>query len=341
MTLRACIVGGGGIANAHAKAASSVDEVELEAICDVSEEAAKHFAREYIIPNSYGDLEMMLATEAPFDLATICTWGNSHAELAIKLARSGKVKAILCEKPICLTAVECAEMVDVTRSEGVILAEAFKFRHHPMHLRAKQLINDGAIGELRSLRSTFMTGVNREAIRPEMNWRFDPERGGGATYDLGCYCIHHARFMFGMEPTSVFAVGDFHELCGIDFQVAATLGFPGGASAQLSYGFGLGGGSQEAQMVGTVGRIITDVAWNNEGRPTGIEGRFGGGEEAKFRFQPVDQFALQLRHMVDVLEGRTEHRIPALNSLKQMRVMDAVQESMRSGEVVNLDQEDD
>ena len=340
MTIRACIVGGGGIANHHARAASAVDEVELAAVCDISDAVAKRFASEYFIPNSYGDLETMLASEPAFDLATICTWGNSHAEIAIELARSGKVKAILCEKPICLNAVECSEMVDVARSEGVILTEAFKFRHHPMHLRAKRLIMDGAIGELRSVRSTFMTGVDRRVARPQMNWRFDPDRGGGATNDLGCYCIHHARFMFEMEPTSVFAVGDFHEVCGVDFQVAATLGFPGGASAQLSYGFGLGGGSQEAQMLGTAGRIVTDMAWNNEGRPTGIDGRFGGGEEAKFRFQPVNQFTLQLRHMVEVLERGTEHRISPLNSLAQMRVVDAVLESIRSGEVVHLDQEE-
>lgn len=338
MTIRACIVGSGGIANRHARAATATDEVELAAVCDVSDAVAKRFASEYFIPNSYCDLSTMLASEPAFDLATICTWGNSHAEIGIELARSGKVKAILCEKPISLNAVECTELVDVARSEGVILAEAFKFRHHPMHLRAKRLITDGAIGELRSVRSTFMTGGDRRAVRREMNWRFDPDRGGGATYDLGCYLIHHARFMFEMEPTTVFAVGDFHEVCGVDFQVAATLGFPGGVSAQLSYGFGVGGGSQEAQMVGTAGRIATDMAWNNEGRPTGIDGRFRGGEEAKFRFQPVDQFALQLRHMVDVLERRTEHRIPPLNSLGQMRVMDAVRDSIRTREVVHLDQ---
>ena len=183
-----------------------------------------------------------------------------------------------------------------------------------------------------------MIGSNRTSLTPEMNWRFDPERGGGAIYDLGCYCINHARFIFGMEPTTVMAVGDFHEPCGIDFQVAATLGFPGGRSAQLSFGFGLGG-SQEIHLTGTAGWLKADAVWNNEDRPTGIEGRFVGGEQAKVRFPPVDQFTLQLRHMVDVIEGRAQHRIAPRDGFGQMRVMDAVRQSLRIGELVRLDQE--
>ena len=134
--------------------------------------------------------------EAELDIAIVCTWGAFHAETGIQICDSGRVKAVLCEKPFTQNAAEAAAFAAAGRKNRVLVAEAFKFRHHPMHLRAKAMIDAGAIGGLVGVRSTFCTssGGALKERSPESNWRFNKAKGGGSIYDLACYNIHHARF---------------------------------------------------------------------------------------------------------------------------------------------------
>ena len=206
-TYRVGLVGTGGIANAHGNACQQAPSAELAAICDVSEDALARFGERFDVApeNQYLSLAEMLDAEN-LDIAIICTWGAFHAEVGIQLAESQQVKAILCEKPFTSTAAEAAAFVGAAQENGVLVAEAFKFRHHPMHLKAKELVDSGAIGEFKALRSTFCTGGGGggpETRKPEANWRFNKAKGGGSIYDLACYNIHHARFMFGAEPIRV------------------------------------------------------------------------------------------------------------------------------------------
>ena len=148
--LRMGIVGTGGIANAHANAAAAVDGVELVAVADVSAEAATAFASTHGVPAWYGGVEELTAAEQ-LDVVSVCTWGNVHEVVTCALAESGRVRAILCEKPISLNAA----------ANDVLLAEAFKFRHHPQFLKLKELVDAGAVGEVGALRTTFTTGGSR------------------------------------------------------------------------------------------------------------------------------------------------------------------------------------
>ena len=334
MALRMAIVGTGGIARAHARAAASVEGVDLVAVCDVSVEAAQSFAAEHQVDKYYSDVDSLLQAQE-IDIASVCTWGTSHAEISNQLARSGRVRAVLCEKPISLNAAECADMIATAEETGVLLAEAFKFRHHPLHLKMKELVEHGAIGDVRAIRSTFLgSRTPRHEMRPEMGWEFDPARGGGAVYDKGCYNIHHARFITDSEPTTVFARGERHPVCGIHDQVAILLDFPGGVTAEMAIGYGYCP-SQYAEIHGTEGLLRTEPAWNNENKVTVVEARFDGRRE-RYEFVEQDQFALQLRHIMDCLEQGISHRIQPRNSLNQMRVIDAVFESLESGNPVNL-----
>jgi predicted dehydrogenase len=152
------------------------------------------------------------------EIVILCTWGVHHAETGIRVAQSRRVKAILCEKPFTANAAEAERLLAAARENGVLIAEALKFRHHPMHLHAKELADAGRVpasaasgcGEVVTLRSTFCIPVDAAARRPEKNWRRpqaapDRAQGGGALYDLGCYAIHHARWIFDAEPVRVFA----------------------------------------------------------------------------------------------------------------------------------------
>lgn len=252
--MRVGLVGTGGIARAHANACAQVAEVELVAICDVSDENVQRFGEEFGVAARYIDLQAMLA-EAELDIAIICTWGVFHAELGVEIARSKKVKAILCEKPFTQTAAEARALVDAAKENGVLVAEAFKFRHHPMHLKAKELVDAGAIGQLLNVRSTFCTNVPIANRQPELNWRFNAGQGGGSIYDLACYNIHHARFIFSAEPERIFAA----QVPGVEVDDAAfiTMAFPGGRAAQISVGFNAWG-SQYAEIVGDEGMLYME-----------------------------------------------------------------------------------
>ena len=129
---RVGLVGTGGIANAHGGACQEAPSAELAAICDVSENALAGFGERFNVKpeNRYLSLAEMLDSEN-LDIAIICTWGAYHAEVGIQIAESQQVKAILCEKPFTSTAAEAEAFVGAAQENGVLVAEAFKFRHHP------------------------------------------------------------------------------------------------------------------------------------------------------------------------------------------------------------------
>ena len=333
---RVGLVGTGGIANAHGGACQEAPSAELAAICDVSEDALTSFGERFNVKpeNRYLSLPEMLDT-ADLDIAIICTWGAFHAEVGIQIAESQQVKAILCEKPFTSTAAEAEAFVGAAEENGILVAEAFKFRHHPMHLKAKELIGAGAIGELMTIRSTFCTGGGGggpETRKPEANWRFNKTKGGGSIYDLACYNIHHARFMFSAEPIRVSGASQ----AGMEVDDASylLLVFPGEKTAQISTGFNCAGG-QYAEMAGWGGMLRIDAAWNNGGSPVNIVLQNRDGHKV-IDIDPVNQFALQLEHMCECLKTGQPHRISPESCVNQMRVIDAAFEAMATGRTIEL-----
>ncbi|MCY3787475.1 MAG: Gfo/Idh/MocA family oxidoreductase [Gemmatimonadetes bacterium] len=262
MAYRVGLVGTGGIARAHGKACQRIAEAELVAICDVSEEQLARYGEEFGVAARYTELDAMLH-EAELDIAIICTWGAFHAETGIQICDSGRVKAVLCEKPFTQNAAEAAAFAEAGRKNRVLVAEAFKFRHHPMHLRAKAMLDAGEIGDLVGVRSTFCTssGASLQERTPESNWRFNKAKGGGSIYDLACYNVHHARFIFGEEPERVFAA----QQLGLETDDAASivLVFSEGRTAQISVGFNTFS-SQYAEISGHRAMLRLDQVWNNE-----------------------------------------------------------------------------
>ncbi|MBS13883.1 MAG: hypothetical protein CME19_20100 [Gemmatimonadetes bacterium] len=331
--LRVALVGTGGIARAHATACSQTDRAELVAVTDVSQQSIDHFVNQFPVERMYLELDRMLANET-IDIAVICTWGVFHAEVGKQLTESGSVKAILCEKPFTQTADEAVGLVESARSNGILTAEAFKFRHHPLHLKAREIIDSGALGNLMTVRSTFCTsrGAPVSERKPELNWRWNKAKGGGSIYDLACYNIHHARWTFGADPVEVFATQRPGQ--EVDDGANIHLVFPDGGIAQITVGFDTYS-HQDFDIHGTTGSLRTDAAWNNENRPTWLE-HVSHRLRQRHEFAPIHQFTLQLEHMCDVVEGKAEHRIPPENSIGQMRTIDAIYESFESRKAVAM-----
>ncbi len=123
---------------------------------------------------------------------------------------------MLCEKPLSQTAADAEALIAACRNNGVLVAEGWKFRHHPQHLKAKQIIEGGGIGEVMHILSTFYDRF--EDRRPNTS-RFISSVGGGAVRWMGCYNLHHALWIFGEEPERVYAA----QMKGAEVEDAASV----------------------------------------------------------------------------------------------------------------------
>src|SRR6185437_15461196 len=147
----------------------------------------------------------------------------THLEWTIAAARSGK--HVLFEKPVALTADDAQRMVDTCANEGVRLMEAFMYRLHPSWEAVRQLVHGGRIGQLRAIDSWF-SYFNDDPT----NIRNQLDAGGGALYDIGCYCINLSRLLFDGEPTGISAAVQRDPTTGVDVLASAVLEFPAGTA---------------------------------------------------------------------------------------------------------------
>jgi predicted dehydrogenase len=138
---------------------------------------------------------------------------------------------VLCEKPIAVTSGEAIEMYAAANKVKRVLIEAFMYRAHPQTAMIQKLIAEGAIGQVKEVRTSFCYRVR--------NWhgniRFSADLHGGAMMDVGCYCVSLSRLIAGCDPDRVQAVARFHE-SGVDETTAAVLRYPNGITATFSVG---------------------------------------------------------------------------------------------------------
>ena len=201
---------------------------ELVAVASRHEDRAREFAAEHGIPKAYGSYEAMLA-DPEIDAIYIPLPNHLHKEWTIRAAEAGK--HVMCEKPLGLDAAEAEVMVAAARQAGIIFAETFQWRHHPQGQTARDLVRAGRIGTLRLIEAGFSFMLNR----PD-DVRWNPDMGGGALYDVGCYPISLARYITGQEPAAVTAQAHWGK-SGVDDSVVATLEFPGDVLAVINCGF--------------------------------------------------------------------------------------------------------
>ncbi len=164
-------------------------------------------------------------------------------------------KHVLCEKPIALDAEEARQLIDARDRSGKLVAEAFMVRFHPQWRRARELARDGTIGETRAIQTFF----SYRLLDPD-NVRNRPP-GGGGLYDIGCYAILTARYIFGAEPTRVVATIDWDPKFKTDRLASALLEFPGGRHLTFTVGTQLSA-HQRVTIVGDEGRIEVMIPFN-------------------------------------------------------------------------------
>ncbi len=236
-------------------------DAELVAIASRSLDRAQTMAGQFGAPAAYGSYEELLA-DPHVQAVYIPLPNNLHQPWSIAALRAGK--HVLCEKPIALNAGKAREMQIVAETEGRLLIEALMYRFTPMMRKAMQLIRNGALGEVRAIHSVFSVMMRDDPG----NFRLQAALGGGAMYDLGCYCINVQRMLAGREPHTAWASLTWSHEHDIDI---------GGVGA-LDFGDGLRG----------TFNIGMYVRWDNYFRVSGTEGTleapigFLGRERAPF-----------------------------------------------------------
>jgi len=192
-TVKVGLIGAGFVTDLHAFSFQRyVQNAEVVAVASPTPGKAAHFARERGIPNAFENYRDLLAMK-DIDVITVAIPNDLHAQVTIDAARAGK--HVICEKPLCKTLAEADQMIEECRTHGVLLLYAEELLFAPKYVRAKTLIDEGALGKV------FVAKQWEEHSGPHMPWFWDVNRsGGGVLLDMGCHSIEYTRWVLGKPP---------------------------------------------------------------------------------------------------------------------------------------------
>jgi predicted dehydrogenase len=297
---------------------------QIDAICSRDLTKAREVARELGIPRAYGSYEELIA-DPEIDAIYNPLPNQLHVPWTIKAAEAGK--HVLCEKPIATSAAEAETLIAVAARTGRLVQEAAMVRTHPRWLGAREIVRSGRIGELRSI-TAFFSYFNESPT----NVRHDPAMGGGGLLDIGFYPITLARFLFEAEPVRVVGALEIDPRFGVDRLASAILEFAHGhaiftCSTQLAP-------HQSADILGTRGRIAMDLPWSMpHERPSRLVVEDGArpGQPDEIIFPACDQWGVQSDRFCEAIVAGRPAPIPIEDAVANMRVIDAIFRSAKSG----------
>jgi predicted dehydrogenase len=199
----------------------------LAAIASRELARAREAAKQWDVPQAYGSYDDLIS-DPGIDVVYIPLPNDLHAEWTVRAARAGKL--VLCEKPLTISMAGIDRITAAAHAAGVVVAEAFMYRHHPQTLKVRDLIREGALGKVALVRGAFTFTLTRPN-----DVRLQPSQGGGSLWDVGCYPVSFARFALDEEPHEAFG-WQVTGSTGIDETFAGQLRFPSGALAQFDCG---------------------------------------------------------------------------------------------------------
>jgi len=297
---------------------------ELAAVASRGRERAEAYAREWNIPRSFGSYEAMLA-DPDIDVIYNSLPNNLHAGWTIKAAQAGK--HVLCEKPLAIAIEEVDAIAAATQKAGVIVAEAFMYRHHPQTLKVKEMAEGGKIGDLRLVRGSFTFDLTHPG-----DVRLDPAMGGGCLWDVGCYPISFARTLVGDEPVEVFG-WQMTGPTGVAEMFTGQLRFPGEVYAQFDCGFRTPYRAH-VEIVGSEGTITVPTPFKPGMKEHVMLTR--GGETQTIAVPGQELYLGEVEDMADaILLGKTP-RVSVADSRGNVASLLALSRSAREGKPVSV-----
>jgi D-xylose 1-dehydrogenase (NADP+, D-xylono-1,5-lactone-forming) len=279
------------------------DRVEVVAVASRDGARAEAYAREHGIPRAHGSYDALLADDA-VDAVYISLPNSLHHEWTLRALAAGK--HVLCEKPYTRHSAEVDEAFDLAERNGLVLSEAFMWRHNPQTARFVELLPE--IGELQTIRATFAF-----RLRAERDVRLSADLDGGALMDVGCYCVSGARLLAG-KPERVHGeqvVGP----SGVDVRFTGTLRFPRDVVAEFSCAFTYDHAGLEA--IGSEGTLFAGDPWHCKDGLILLDGR----EE---RITPQNSYKLELENISAAIHGEAPLLLGREDASAQARAIEAL-----------------
>lgn len=299
----------------------------IAAIASRDQATADAAAASLGIARAYGSYEALLADP---DIQAVYNPLPNHLHVPWTIRAMEAGKHVLCEKPIALDAAEAEQLLAARARTGRIVAEAFMVRHTPWWQRARALTRDGTLGEVRAIQTLFSYFLSDPA-----NVRNQADIGGGGLYDIGCYAINTARYLFATEPLRVAACIDRDPAMRIDRLTSALLEFPDARHLTFTCATQLAP-HQRVTIVGTKARLEVLIPFN---APVDAPCRIviddgsdlAGGAARAESFAVADQYTLQGDAFSEAVLGRRPLDWPIEDAIANMRVIDAVFRAAETG----------
>ena len=299
------------------------ENAELYAIAGRNEEKLKVYAEPFAPKKLYTDYQALLDDEN-VDAVYLPLPNGIHMEWVKKAAAAGK--HILCEKPMALTEEQVREMFAAAKEHGVLLEEAYAYRHAQLVQKVKEIVDSGAIGRIRYLESKHSTfDTNRSGIR------YQKGNGGGAVYDVTCYNVSLASYLFGKDPEDMSVYCGFDKETGVDVSDAVMLRYEEGVTAMLYAGLDAYRRGCYS-ILGETGRIDVDHKFNSSGvchirvstgaRPQGAE--YVDETTTEYTIWIDDNYKKEIELFSDAVLNGSALTVSEEESLRTARVCDAI-----------------
>lgn len=288
---------------------------------------AKRIAKKFKIPKYYGSYQELLE-DKEIEAVYIPLPNHLHVKWAIKALRAGK--HVLVEKPVALSSMEANELLEEAKKHPELkVMEAFMYKFHPQWIRVKELINNGEIGVLKAIQSSF--SFFDDDPKSIVN---NKEFGGGSLMDIGCYPISISRYLLDAEPVNVSANIEYHPDFKVDILASAILEFKQVTTTFFSSIQMID--NQKVHIFGTKGSIEFEIPFNPPAdRPVKI---WLVKEHIKkeIEFEICDQYALQADLFSLAIMGHRKVPVSLEDAVNNMIVIEKLHESDRLGKRVSL-----
>jgi D-xylose 1-dehydrogenase (NADP+, D-xylono-1,5-lactone-forming) len=303
-------------ADITSKLLDSGSDQEFVAVASRDQGRAQAYADAHGIARAYGSYEELLA-DPEVDAVYNPLPNSMHVEWSIAAMRAGK--HVLCEKPMSRHPEEVERAFDVAEETGMVLAEAFMWRHNPQVVRMRELIDGGEIGTLRLIRAAFSFAL----VGDPDNIRLAGDLEGGGLMDVGCYCVSGCRTVAGAEPERVYA----EQVIGgrdVDVALTATLRFPGDVLAVMDCGLSYAP-RDELEAIGDAGSLFLDDPWH--GRSAVIEVRRADGSVEREETGPANSYEREMADFEAAVRGERDPLLGREDALGQARTIAALYSS--------------
>lgn len=297
----------------------------LRAVASRDRTRAMEFAARWDIPRAYGRYQELLA-DPDIDVVYISLPNHLHEEWAIRAAEAGK--HVLCEKPLALTATGVDAMTAAAWQNRVVLQEAFAYQFHPQTRKVRELVRDGALGQIRAMRAGFSFPLNHPG-----DYRLDPARGGGSMWDMGCYAVSFFHFVLDARPTEAMAWQQLGAT-GVDLSFAGQLRFLPDVVTQFFCSIETAA-HREFSILGTEGFLRLDQPWLHDvGKSASIFLERHDAERRAIVFEAVEPYRCQVEGMAAAVLDDARPTVSLASSRANVTTIETLFESARSGRPV-------